>query len=97
MSEAAGQTIITTEQLLPNENAHGTVIVRRSRTTAVVEAKYGAHPTGCFPHYRQDIAFLANYVAQVKERGAEMASRLLIDSSASEDERQRFKDVLVDL
>jgi len=97
LSEAARQTIVTTEQVLPNEDPLGDVLVRRSRTTAVVEAKFGAHPTGCFPYYRQDIAFLASYAAQVKERGAEAALSLFTHSSQPEDKRVDREQILVQL
>ncbi|HWD96819.1 MAG TPA: CoA-transferase [Acidimicrobiales bacterium] len=95
MSEAANQTIVTAEHILPNEVPLGDVLVRRSRTSAVVEAKYGAHPTGCFPDYRQDIAFLADYAACAKDRGADAALTLFADSPSYEETRIDVERILV--
>lgn len=81
LSEVSSTTIVTTERILEGEQPIGPVLVRRSQTTAVVEAPFGAHPTGCFPHYRQDIALLTEYSALATERGPEAALRLFADSS----------------
>jgi glutaconate CoA-transferase, subunit A len=92
LSEAAQQTIVTTEYVLPDERPLGDVLVRRSRTTAVVEAKFGAHPTGCFPHYRQDIAFLADYAIEAKEGGTSAALNFL---TGTEGEQFDVEEILV--
>lgn len=60
---AATTTIVTAEEIVPAgalEGGRATILGRN--VTSVVHAPLGAHPTGCYPHYRMDVPFLLDYL-----------------------------------
>ncbi len=61
---AAAKTIVTVESIAP----HSSFVAEPHRTTwprfitdAVVETRWGAYPTSCFPQYGHDKAFFSAY------------------------------------
>lgn len=68
LSEAAQETIVTTERLVDRGHLEGPADIRGSRVTAVVEAPWGAHPTACYPIYRIDLPYLIDYTERHAER-----------------------------
>ena len=66
-SRTTHNLIVTVEQIVPHERVKQVPylnLIPRFRTTAIVEAPYGAHPFSCLHVYDQDREHLAHY-AQV--------------------------------
>ena len=66
-SRTTRNLIVTVEQIVPHERVKQVPylnLIPRFRTTAIVEAPYGAHPFSCLHVYDQDREHLAHY-AQV--------------------------------
>ncbi|MBI4768648.1 MAG: CoA transferase subunit A [Deltaproteobacteria bacterium] len=68
LDETAGQScanvIVTVEQIISRDRVMGLShlnVLPRFRTTAIVEAPYGAHPTSCIKLYDQDREHLGMY------------------------------------
>jgi len=71
-SRAARNLIVTVEQVVSHEKVKQLPylnLIPRFRTTAIVEAPYGAHPFSCLHVYDQDRAHLASYAHAGREPG----------------------------
>ena len=82
MPRAARRVIVTVEEIVPSSElrrAPDRTILPGFAVDAVVEARYGAHPTSLFPVYDYDADFMAAWVS----------------AAASEDTAQAFLDTHV--
>ncbi len=64
-AKAAKRTYMSCERLISSEEVQRygrDVQVLRVHTTGVIEAPWGAHPTGCAPEYRADLRDLQGYL-----------------------------------
>jgi glutaconate CoA-transferase, subunit A len=72
-AKAAAQTFLSAEQILLPERlqTYGRdVHIFRTVVTGVVEARWGAHFTGCAPEYRADLNHVREYLAAARERSS---------------------------
>jgi glutaconate CoA-transferase subunit A len=69
---ASRATIVTAERIVPeSEVSTAGIVLPYFTVAAVVEARYGAHPTSCYPDYAYDRAHLARWVeAAASDDGA---------------------------
>ncbi|HLW47533.1 MAG TPA: CoA-transferase [bacterium] len=70
-AKAAAQTFLSAEQILLPERlqTYGRdVHIFRTVVTGVVEARWGAHFTGCAPDYRADLNHVREYLAAARDR-----------------------------
>jgi glutaconate CoA-transferase, subunit A len=72
-AKAAAQTFLSAEQILLPERlqTYGRdVHIFRTAVTGVVEARWGAHFTGCAPDYRADLNHVREYLAAARDRSS---------------------------
>src|SRR5207253_8756806 len=72
-AEAARKTFLSAEQILLPERlqTYGRdVRILRTLVSGVVEARWGAHLTGCAPDYRADLTHVQEYLAAARDRAA---------------------------
>ncbi len=72
-AKAATQTFLSAEQILLPERlqTYGRdVHIFRTVVTGVVEARWGAHFTGCAPDYRADLNHVREYLAAARDRSS---------------------------
>jgi glutaconate CoA-transferase subunit A len=72
-AKAAAQTFLSAEQILLPERlqTYGRdVHIFRTVVTGVVEARWGAHFTGCAPEYRADLNHVREYLAAARDRSS---------------------------
>jgi len=70
-AKAAAQTFLSAEQILLPERlqTYGRdVHIFRTVVTGVVEARWGAHFTGCAPDYRADLQHVREYLGAARDR-----------------------------
>jgi glutaconate CoA-transferase subunit A len=69
-SRATDNLIVTVEQIVDIERVmrlRHLNMIPRFRTTAIVEAPYGAHPSSCMPLYDQDREHLRMYSQKARD------------------------------
>ena len=69
-SRTSSNVIVTVEQIVSREFVFGHPrmnVIPRFRTTAIVEAPYGAHPTSCIQVYDQDREHLGLYAKAARD------------------------------
>lgn len=72
-AKAAAQTFLSAEQILLPERlqTYGRdVHIFRTVVTGVVEARWGAHFTGCAPDYRADLNHVREYLGAARDRSS---------------------------
>ena len=72
-AKAAAQTFLSAEQILLPERlqTYGRdVHIFRTVVTGVVEARWGAHFTGCAPDYRADLSHVREYLAAARDQSS---------------------------
>ena len=72
-AKAAAQTFLSAEQILLPERlqTYGRdVHIFRTVVTGVVEARWGAHFTGCAPEYRADLNHVREYLTAARDRSS---------------------------
>lgn len=82
LASAAITTIVTAEEIVSTRELEGNQATILGRdVAAVVQLPMGAHPTGCYPRYRMDVAYLLEYVQACRDGTAEqcLAGMLGVD------------------
>jgi glutaconate CoA-transferase subunit A len=92
--KACGRTIVSVERIVTEEEVRENpfeTVIPHFAVDAVVEARYGCHPTSFFPGYVYDEAFHERWVS-VSRDGAEAVA--MIDEYCAAESQQEYLDLV---